>query len=89
MQLGLRDGVWPHVTIIKFAPQVNETLEEMDDLTRDTEQQLITAGQMLQTTGAFDGTVNGTTVDELLHQILYYNTTITNLVYSAFHLLTE
>ena len=61
----------------------------MDEVTRDTEQQLLTAGQMLATTAAFDGTVNGVSVNELVQQISHYNRTIAALVSSAQNLLTE
>ena len=61
----------------------------MDQLTRDTEQQLETAERMLATTAGFDGTVNGTTVDELVQMISDYNSTIAALVSTAQHLLGD
>ena len=61
----------------------------MDGLTRDTEQQLATAEQMLATVAEFDGTVNQTTVNDLVQQISFYNSTIASLVSSAQLLLNE
>ena len=61
----------------------------MDELTIDTEQQLVTARRMIETVAAFDGTVNQTSVDELLQQITFYNSTIANLLTSARQLLDE
>ena len=61
----------------------------MDGLTRDTEQQLATAEQMLATVAEFDGTVNETTVNDLVQQISFYNSTIASLVSSAQLLLNE
>ena len=58
-------------------------------MTRDTELQLTTARQMLQTAAAFDGTVNGVSVEELVQQIAFYNTTIASLVARATQLLIE
>ena len=61
----------------------------MDELTRDTEQQLVTAEQMLARTAAFDGTVNGITVDELVRQIADYNRTVAILFSTAQYLLNS
>ena len=69
--------------------QINETVSEMDELTTDTEQQLIRARQMLAVTAAFNGTVNLTSVNELVQQIAFYNSTIASLVASAQKLFSE
>ena len=69
--------------------QINETISEMDELTTDTEQQLIRARQMLAVTAAFNGTVNLTSVNELVQQIAFYNSTIASLVASAQKLYSE
>lgn len=61
----------------------------MDQLTRDTENQLITAEQMLATTAAFDGTINETSVNEVVREIAFYNTTVASLIQSAQELLSE
>ena len=61
----------------------------MDELTRDTEQELTTAEQMLATTAAFNGTINQTSVNELVEMIAFYNTTIASNVSRAQELLNE
>ena len=68
---------------------MNEALAEMEEVARDTEQQLLLAGLMLANTAAFDGTVNGVTVNELVQEIAHYNSTVAALVATAKHLLTE
>ena len=55
----------------------------------DIEQQLTRAEQMLATTAAFDGTVDETSVNELVQQIAFYNNTIASLAMSADQLLSE
>ena len=61
----------------------------MEEVARDTEQQLLVAGLMLANTAAFDGTVNGVTVNELVQVIAHYNSTVAALVATAQNLLTE
>ena len=61
----------------------------MEEVARDTEQQLLVAGLMLANTAAFDGTVNGVTVNELVQMIAHYNSTVAALVATAQNLLTE
>ena len=61
----------------------------MNELTKDTEQQLTTASQMLTNVGAFDGTVDQTSVNDLIQLITFYSNTIESLVSSAMQLLSE
>lgn len=61
----------------------------MAELISDIEQRLNTTEQMLARTGAFDGTVNQSSVDELLSEIMLYNDSIVDLVTSAQRLLEE
>lgn len=61
----------------------------MAELISDIEQRLNTTEQMLARTGAFDGTVNQSSVDELLSEIMLYNDSIVDLVTSAQRLLAE
>ena len=69
--------------------QTNEIISEMDELTSDTEQQLIRAEEMLAVAATFNGTVAQTSVDELVQQIAIYNSTIASLVVSAQKLFRE
>ena len=69
--------------------QINEIIPEMDELTSDTEQQLIRAEDMLAVAAEFNGTVAQTSVDELVQQIAIYNSTIASLVVSAQKLFRE
>ena len=69
--------------------QINEIISEMDELTSDTEQQLIRAEEMLAMATEFNGTVAQTSVDELVQQIAIYNSTIASLVVSAQKLFRE
>ena len=69
--------------------QINVIISEMDELTTDTEQQLIRAEEMLAVAAAFNGTVAQTSVNELVRQIAFFNSTIASLVVSAQHLVRE
>ena len=68
---------------------MNSTINDMAELISEIEQRLNTTEQMLARTGAFDGTVNQSSLDELLDEIMLYNDTIVDLATSAERLLEE
>lgn len=69
--------------------QIRTRIEELDERTRDIKYQLYIAEQMLARTAAFDGTINETSVNEMVQQIASDNATVASLVRSAQGLLNE
>ena len=69
--------------------QIKTRIEELDERTRDIKYQLYIAEQMLARTAAFDGTINETSVNEMVQQIASDNATVDSLVSSAQGLLNE
>ena len=59
--------------------QLNGTLTTITELVIEIEQQLATAANMIDTADAFDGSVNGTSAQDIRNLILFYNSTTTLL----------
>lgn len=63
--------------------QLNANLTELNDLANEIEQQLDTSERMLDAANAFDGSVDGTTAQDVQTQLLFYNTTVAVLAEEA------
>lgn len=69
--------------------QIKTRINELDERTRDIKYQLYIAEEMLARTAEFDGTINETSVNEMIQQIASDNATVAGLVMSAQVFLNE